>query len=80
MKSSWQKWRQDISHAAGQRWGSASHTIRVGCERLQTFKAVICRPFQILPATVHLGEHLGSNLIRLTAIPSRFVDSSCPPP
>ena len=55
--------------------------IRVGSKRRQKFKVATCLPFQILPATVHWGEPIGSNLIPLLAIPTKVfgfeVPSTC---
>jgi hypothetical protein len=48
-------------------WVSAFNTVRIGCKRLQMFRAVICLQFRILPATVHLEEQpLGFTFILRT--------------
>jgi hypothetical protein len=79
MKSSWQT---DTGTLAC-RWSEVGQRVQCNsawCKKLQTFKVVICRPFRILRATVHLGEPLGSNLIALTATLNRSRNSSHPPP
>ena len=69
MKSSW----QTDTGILQCRWSDlGQRTSRLGCKNRQTFKAVICRPSRILPATVHLEELPGSICIVLITTPNWF--------